>query len=299
MGGAVGAIAGVAGSVLAGRSARKAAESQAASQERIAQQAYEQSMPWKITGAGATIGVDEDTKRMTTALSPELQSIYEGMLTRSGTWAPMVQDIIADPFAAQQALYQQQQALFAPEQQRDRLALENRLLAQGMLGSTGGALQSQALREAQGTQNLQRQIAAMTQAQGLIDTYLGREAGDIGTAFGFLDVPLQYGGLSRGIGGTLGQTASTVANLRNQAATGLASAQAAYGSTLGNALSGLGGSFGGGGSGMFNNLLSGATGIGSQYNPFQSGFFGYNPGTAMQYGTSPFSQQTAMLASQW
>lgn len=295
----VSAAIGVGGALLQGRSARKAAQTQADAQRESAEMAYEQSMPWNLTAAGANISVDEDGKTMTTELSPELQSIYEGMFSRAGQWTPMVEDLMADPFTAQQRLYEQQRQLFAPQQEQERLALENRLLSQGMLGSTGGALRTQALREAQGTQDLQRQIAAMTQAQGLLDTYLGRQQSDIGTATALLDIPLQYGGLSRGIGGTLGQTASVVGSLRNQAAQTLGAAQAAYGSSLGNALSGLGGMMGGGGGGGFSNLISGATGIGSQYNPFQSGFFGYNPGTAMQYGTSPFSQQTAMLNSQW
>jgi hypothetical protein len=280
------------GGLIASSGAKSAARTSAAAQDRAAQLAYEQSLPWTVTGAGGEAGFDEGGRLANLTLAPELQNIYQGMLTRSGTWAPMVQDIIADPFAAQQRLYQQQQALFAPEQQRERLALENRLLAQGMLGSTGGALRSQALSEAQGTQNLQRQIAAMTQAQGLIDTYLGRETSDIGQAAGLLNIPLQYANLGRGIGGDLSSVATTGAALRSIGAQNLADTQAAISGGIGRSLAGLGSS------GSTRQIVSGMFGGGTGYNPFQSGFYGYNPSTASTYGTSPFSQQTAMLAAQ-
>lgn len=48
-------------------------------------------------------------------------------------------------------------------------------------------------------------------------------------------------------------------------------------------------------------LIGGATNVaGSWYQMKQTGAVsGFNPGTAMKYGTNPTSQQTAMLAKQW
>ena len=65
------------------------------------------------------------------------------------------------------------------------------------------------LEEAIGRNQQQRRTAGFSQAQGLIDTLLGRESGDMGQAVGLLDVPLQQGKLGLGIGGTLGNAAAT------------------------------------------------------------------------------------------
>ena len=57
------------------------------------------------------------------------------------------------------------QGMLSPEQERQRKALEARLLAQGRLGSTGGAEQQAALERAIGQQNLQAQLAGLDLAQ--------------------------------------------------------------------------------------------------------------------------------------
>lgn len=55
--------------------------------------------------------------------------------------------------------------MLAPEQEQKRKALEARLLAQGRLGSTGGAEQQAALERAIGQQDLQAQLAGLELAQ--------------------------------------------------------------------------------------------------------------------------------------
>ena len=74
----------------------------------------------------------------------------------------------------------------------------------------------------------------------MIDTLLGREAGDIGQATGLLDIPLQQANVGMGVGGTLGSAAATGLNARTQAASilGQANAQSSLGSTA-SALGGL------------------------------------------------------------
>ena len=81
-----------------------------------------------------------------------------------------------DPIAAGKKFYDMQKAVYAPEQERQRLSLESRLLSQGMLGSSGGKARQQALLGAQGQQDLQAQAAATQQAQQMIDKYRGRSA---------------------------------------------------------------------------------------------------------------------------
>jgi len=117
--------------------------------------------PWDVSGplGGATF---EDGSA-TTALSPEMQNQLTGLFSQASGYG----DALAayDPAAAQQEMYQQQRSMFAPQQAQDRLAMENRLLAQGMLGSTGGAGRTQSLLEAQGQQDMAAQMNAWQQAQ--------------------------------------------------------------------------------------------------------------------------------------
>ena len=83
-------------------------------------------------------------------------------------------------------------------------------------------------------------MSSFNQAQAYIDSLLGRESGDIGTATGLLNIPLQYGKLGRGIGGDLSGIAQAQLGARNKAADiwGKPSAIDPWGKTL-SAMSGL------------------------------------------------------------
>ena len=147
-----------------------------------------------------------------------------------------------DPFAAADLFYQQGQPLIDKERDLRRTDMETRLLAQGRLGGRGGALEQEALESSFATADNQRRVDSFTQAQNLISTLLGREKGDLGTATGLLNIPLQYAGVGRGIGGDLGSVAAS--GLASQAAAeeNLANTIGAGGSTMGNiagAVSGL------------------------------------------------------------
>tara|TARA_R110002126_G_scaffold291273_1_gene451474 strand:+ start:4021 stop:4797 length:777 start_codon:yes stop_codon:yes gene_type:complete len=166
--------------------------------------------PWNVGSLGGTAGFNPDTQTSSLLLSPELSNVYSGLLSRSGMFGGQAgQYANLDPFMAGEQFYQQQQQYYEPDEQRLRTELETRLLNQGRLGATGGQNQQQMLEEAIGRNQQQRRTAGFSQAQGLIDTLLGRESGDMGQAVGLLDVPLQQGKLGLGIGGTLGNAAAT------------------------------------------------------------------------------------------
>jgi hypothetical protein len=222
----------VGGAMISGSAAKSAAKTSAAAQDRAAQLAYEQSLPWDVTGAGGGSVFDEEGKAAALTLSPELQAAYGTTLGRAGMWtgSPFFQQYAADPFGLQQKIYEQQLAGLAPQRQRDWLALENRLGSQGTRGlSVGGQGNplARAYFQAQEEANLGLFNQALTTGQGLIDTALGREQADYGQALQFLDVPLQYANLGRGIGGSLSSAATAGAQLRAQGAQQLAATQAA------------------------------------------------------------------------
>jgi len=229
---AVGAGATLLSGAMGASAAKKAAATSAEAQRQAAELAYKQSLPWDVTGAGGSVSFDEGGRAAELALSPELQSAYGTTLGRAGMWAgsPFFQQYAADPFGLQQKIYEQQLAGLAPQRERDWLALENRLGSQGTRGlSVGGQGNplARAFFQAQEEANLGLFNQALTTGQGLIDTALGREQADYGQALQFLDVPLQYANLGRGIGGTLSSAATAGAQLRAQGAQQLAAAQAA------------------------------------------------------------------------
>jgi len=222
------------------RAATSAAEAQAAAIRQQSADALAAAEPWAIGSLGGTAAFDSEGRLGTLMLSPELTDIYQGALARSGLWGAQALEYGLDPFAAADVFYQQQEPMFTEQENRKRTDLETRLLAQGRLGSTGGAEEQRALEEAIGTGQLQRREQSFNRAQALIDTLLGRESGDLGRATGLLDIPLQYANVGRGIGGTLGQTAS--AGLASQASAQqlLARTQAAAGTPMSAGLLGLG-----------------------------------------------------------
>ena len=215
----------------ASKDALAAAQQQAAATQAAAAGAVEQAQPYGVGGLGGTAQFDADSRTALMNLSPELANIYSGALTRSGLFGQQAGQYAGmDPFAAGELFYQQQQPYFQEEEDRQRTNLETRLLAQGRLGSTGGAQEQRALEE----------TAGVTRAQAWIDTLLGRESGDLARATGLLDIPLQYANVGRGIGGTLGQVAAS--GLASQAASqGLLAAVQGTGNPLASGLMGAGG----------------------------------------------------------
>jgi len=64
-------------------------------------------------------------------LSPEQQALQDRLFGMSGSF---LDELGGDPLERQQALYEQIRTIQRPEEERQQLALENRLLGQGRLG---------------------------------------------------------------------------------------------------------------------------------------------------------------------
>lgn len=207
-------------SFLGARESSKAATSAARSQADTAREnaasATASATPYTIGSLGGVADFDPDKKSGYLGLSPQLSDIYGGALSRSEMFGAQGFDYASmDPFAAGDLFFQQSDPYYQQQQDRTRTELETRLLAQGRLGSTGGALEQEALETGIANQQMQRRESGFTKAQALIDTLLGRERGDISQAIGLLEVPLAQANLGRGLGGTIGGTAA--AGLASQA----------------------------------------------------------------------------------
>lgn len=242
LGSAIGGGLSYLGQREASQAALEAARTQAETAITASREATEAATPYTVASLGGIAEFDPERQAALLSLSPELANIYQGALARSGLFGEQgAQYAQLDPFAAGELFYQQQQPYFQQEEDRARTELETRLLAQGRLGGTGGAMEQQALEEAISRSQMQRRTQGFTQAQALIDSLLGRERGDIAQAVGLLDVPLQQANVGRGIGGTVGAVAAS--GLASQSASQrlLAQAQAQNPGLFANALTGIGG----------------------------------------------------------
>jgi len=216
---------------------RKAADRAADEARRQADLAYKRSLPWDVQGLLGGAEFDEEGRKLDLTLTDEWQSQYEQQLADAKRQKGFISDIEADPMAAGQKFYEMQKALYAPEQEADRLALENRLLGQGMLGSSGGASRTEALHKAQAAQDLQAQYAGLDKAQSMIDTYRGRQTGSLGTAESIAQMPQKYAQTGRGIGTGMSSIAAQAGQMGSDAAQ-------AQGQTTANLWGGLSSQFG-------------------------------------------------------
>jgi hypothetical protein len=272
-----GAVIGGVSKGIAAESAEDAANEAAAAQERAAEKAWSRSLPWDVTGsfgtASFTYEEDEETGHMVKRdinldLSEELQKEYDYKVGGPERQRAFIEDYQTNPDKAAQSYYDRYKQAVAPEQQQQRFGLENRLLGQGMLGSTGGAGRMQALTQAQLMRDYQARIGADTQVQAHIDTYRARGAQDLAGAVAIGELPYKYATLGGGQGAQLSSSAQNVAGMMSDAANSRAQAQINTANAWGGAVSGIAGaagsgyasgafgSFGGGGDTSGNNLAS-------------------------------------------
>tara|TARA_R100000995_G_C3484116_1_gene126024 strand:+ start:1734 stop:2510 length:777 start_codon:yes stop_codon:yes gene_type:complete len=197
--------------------AREAAEANAQAAVDRARAATDAATPYTVASLGGISEFDPDKQAALLSLSPQLSDIYQAGLDRSGLFGNQAAEYaFMDPFEAGDKFYQQMQPFFQEDEDKLRTDLETRLLAQGRLGSTGGAEQQRSLEEGILRSQAGRRTAGFTQAQSLIDTLLGRQGGDVAKSISLLEVPFAQANIGRGIGGSVGQVAA--AGLTSQAA---------------------------------------------------------------------------------
>jgi len=145
--------------------------------EQVGQRGVEATefKPYTVTSNLARVGIDP-SGGFTTQLSPEQQALQQQIMGQAGGFFSQLQ---ADPAAVQADIYESIRATQRPEEERQRLALEERMLSQGRLGLSsaayGGAspellAQETARQEAMARANLgarQQALAEQQQAAGI------------------------------------------------------------------------------------------------------------------------------------
>lgn len=231
----VSAGAGILGGAITGSAAGKLDKKL----KGIGDDIYKRSKPWDVEGTFGGVEFDQDNQVSKLGLSEDWQSQYEQQLADADAQKAYITEMEADPMAAGQKFYEMQKALYAPEQEEDRLAMENRLLGQGMLGSSGGASRIEALRKAQAAQDLQAQYAGLQQAQDMIDTYRGRQAQGLGQAQRIGSLPMDYANLGLGIGKAMSGPAIAAGELQAYGAKGMFNARRGIGRAINKGFSNL------------------------------------------------------------
>lgn len=206
-----------AASIIGGLYANKQAKKAVGAATDQANLAYQQSLPQQYTGMFG--GYDPETGEF---LNQDMQNLMQQYMDRRGQTAAQIQDL--DPMELQQQLYNQQLGLLQPEQERQALAQESRLLQQGRLGSTGGAGQMQALQEAQGQQRLGLLSSSYQQAQATQDAMRQREMQDLATMMQIGNIPGQYAGQAMNLAKLRGANAWNRAQMISGAVTNKAGA---------------------------------------------------------------------------
>jgi hypothetical protein len=164
------------------------------------------SRPYGLMGPTGGITWDYENKMGTATLSPEMAALASRLMGRATTQAGAT--TAYDPTQAAQQYYQQYvEPDLLQQQQRERLSLESRLLGQGMLGATGGALQLGDLFRAQSAEQRAARGESFTQSQAMLDSMRQRELADIAAAASIYESPatlFQTGaGVGQGIGGIM------------------------------------------------------------------------------------------------
>ena len=180
------------GAKLLGASKQRKAAKQAAGQVRsTSQMGYDRSLdfgrevqeasafkPFSITSGLGGVGVGAEGGIETT-LSPEQQYLQDMLF---GQATGLFQQAEQDPAVAQAELFEQMRAVQRPEEQRQALALEERMLSQGRLGLSsdayGGAspellAQETARQEAMARASLGARTQAMAEQKQALDAATG------------------------------------------------------------------------------------------------------------------------------
>ena len=171
--------------------------------------------PYTVTSNLARVGTDP-SGGFTTQLSPEQQALQNQIMGQAGGFFNQLQ---ADPAAVQAGIYEDIRATQRPEEERQRLALEERMLSQGRLGLSsdayGGAspellAMETARQEAMARANIgarQQALAEQAQTASLAGGLLGSGYIPQNQALSLLEasqIPAGYADIGRRTGAELG-----------------------------------------------------------------------------------------------
>jgi hypothetical protein len=233
-----------------------------------------------------TAGTPATAASATASLNPQYQALRDQFMGQANSQLGAFGNYNPDQASAD--IYGKLASLSAPDEARARSDMESRLLAQGMLGSSGGGIQQQALFDSQGKARTARELQAYTTAQDTLDRMQGRAINATNAASGLDSLALQNLNLGGAFGGKSMQGNQFGANIQYGAAANNADASAQFWAGLGQQVGpAIGSMFNGNG---YNNSGFNA----SQYyngNAMNSGPNAYSSGGGFGQGAFNYSGQ--------
>lgn len=169
-----------------------------------------------------------------TELSPEMQAIRDQLLGAGVAGLDAFQTF--DPREAGRLFTAELDALAMPQERNARLAQENRLFKQGLLGATTGANQTEALLTAQALAGNERRLQGMLQGQSQQDRLFQSALGGIQGATALDALLAQQLNQAISAGGAQTMANATGANFQFQAGMNQADAISGFFSNLGQGL---------------------------------------------------------------
>lgn len=167
----------------------------------------------------------------TAALNPQYAALRDQYMKQAGSQMGAFSNY--DPQQASADIYGKLSALSAPYEARARTDMESRLQAQGMLGSTGGGIQQQALFDSQGQSRIARELQSYSTAQDTLNQMQSRSINATNAASGLDSLALQNLNLGGAFGGKAMQGGQFGANIQNNAAMRAGDASAQFWSGIG------------------------------------------------------------------
>lgn len=198
------------------------------------------SQPYGLMAPTGGITWDYDAKTGTADISQMYREIADPLFARAKALGQVAGAF--DPMYAAQQYYQQYvEPDLSLAQQKERLALENRLISQGMFGSTGGSLQVGELIKAQEASKRQARAEAIGQSQSYYDALRQQQLQDIAAAASIYESPQTLFQTGAGVGANIG---GVMASYRPVYASQTSLQGSSGGGLLGGLAGGLGGTFG-------------------------------------------------------
>lgn len=170
--------------------------------------------PYNISSGMGRTYVDPATGEMKSELAPEWQNAQNTLMD---SFYGNMQQANMDPMQASQYAYNMGSQLNAYQDEQNRLGLENRLLSQGMLGSTGGGTQMRSLYDSMNQRDLAREAQSLTLGQDMLNQYQNRALSSYNPAWNTQQSFANQVGQSGSLGGQSLQGQMAGANLMNNA----------------------------------------------------------------------------------
>ena len=219
----------LAASVLGGMYANKQAKKAQGAANQQADWAYEQSRPQNYQGMFGGYNTESGEY-----LNEDMQARMDRYMSRSDATGAQIGNYSPEEYA--QNMYDMDLQMLNPELAQQSSAQEARLLAQGRLGTTGGAGAQGGMMQAQNMTRLGLRRDSYNKSQQQLDAMRRRQQEDMSYGMGIGNLASGYGTQSLNFANQRGQNAWQAANMKSGAALGRAGANAGM---IGSALQGF------------------------------------------------------------